>query len=146
MNLSKLSEDANPVTESENPLWWNWIPPLQTSTTILWSKPKHKHKLNPHFSCKERKKTQTQKLEYIDQNSPSILLWFWFWFFKMCYGQHQACSRDSLTSSTNPMRDQLIIERAQNPQHQRSFVLRFCKQNLNPNPKTLENLDLKREW
>ena len=34
----------------------------QTSTTILLSKPKHKHKLNPSFSCKERKETQTQKL------------------------------------------------------------------------------------
>ena len=92
---------------------------------------------SPFFLQREKKKTRTQKLEYIDQNSPSILLWFWFWFFKMCYGQHQACSRDSLTSSTNPMRDQLIIERAQNPQHQRSFVLRFCKQNLNPNQKPL---------
>ena len=31
------------------------------------------------------------------------------------------------------------------PQHRRSFVLIFCKQNLNLNPKTLENLGLKRE-
>ena len=32
----------------------------------------------------------------------------------------------------------------QNPQHRRTFVLRFCKQNLNPNLKTLEDLSLKR--
>ena len=81
MNLSKVFEDVNLMPESKTPSWWSWISPLQTSTTILWSKPKHKHKLNPFFSCRERKETQTQKLEYIDQNPPSILLWFWFWFW-----------------------------------------------------------------
>ena len=33
------------------------------TTTILWSKPKHKHKLNPLFSCRKRKETQTQKTQ-----------------------------------------------------------------------------------
>ena len=81
MNLSKVFEDANLMPKSKTPSWWSWISPLQTSTTILWLKPKHKHKLNPSFSYRERKETQTQKLEYIDQNPPSILLWFWFWFW-----------------------------------------------------------------
>ena len=122
MNLSKLSKDANPMTESENPLWWSWISHLQTSTTILWlkSKPKHKHKLNPHFSCRERKKHKHKNSNTLIKTNLVYCFDFDFdliWFFMMCYGHHQTCSRDSLTSSTNPMRDWLITERAQSPQH-----------------------------
>ena len=54
------------------PSWWRWISPLQTLTKILWSKPKHKHKLNPSFSCRERKETQTQKCILIHWSKPTL--------------------------------------------------------------------------
>ena len=49
----------------------------QTSTAILRSKSKHKHKLNPPILA-EREKKHKHKM---DQNPPSKLLWFWFWFY-----------------------------------------------------------------
>ena len=54
------------------PSWWRWTSPLQTLTKILWLKPKQKHKLNPSFSCRERKETQTQKCILIHWSKPTL--------------------------------------------------------------------------
>ena len=72
INKHQQTQTQQKLNLKPKPSWWSWISPLQTSTKILWSKPKHKHKLNPSFSCKERKETQTQKCILIHWSKPTL--------------------------------------------------------------------------